>query len=141
MRDVSQYFELIEKAIEYSVATEVKLEILRFGADSGLIEGVVYFADGARLEFTELVMIEQGRPIKLEYRYQFVQSEAPVFRYDNAAHHEHIATHPHHKHVGAEILPAIEPEFHQVLDEAAKLVNQKVSAPGKKRRQGKPGKD
>lgn len=135
MRDISQYFEIIEKALEYSIATEVELEILRFESDSGLIEGVVYFADGSRLEFTELVMIEQGSPVKVDYRYQFVQGEAAVFRYDNAPHHEHVATHPHHKHVGAEILPAIEPDFRQVLDEAAKLVKEKDSKPGKKRRQ------
>ena len=135
MRDVSQYFEIIEKAVEYSIATEVELEILRFESDSGLIEGVVYFADGSRLEFTELVMIEQGSPVKVDYRYQFVQGEAAVFRYDNAPHHEHVATHPHHKHVGSEILPAIEPDFRQVLDEAAKLVKEKDSKPGKRRRQ------
>lgn len=135
MRDVSQYFEIIEKAVEYSIATEVELEILRFESDSGLIEGVVYFADGSRLEYTELVMIEQGSPVKVDYRYQFVQGEAAVFRYDNAPHHEHVATHPHHKHVGAEILPAIEPDFRQVLDEAAKLVKEKDSKPGKRRRQ------
>ena len=135
MRDVSQYFEIIEKALEYSIATEVELEILRFESDSGLIEGVVYFADGSRLEFTELVMIEQGSPVKVDYRYQFVQGEAAVFRYDNAPHHEHVATHPHHKHVGSEILPAIEPDFRQVLDEAAKLVKEKDSKPGKRRRQ------
>lgn len=140
MGDVNQHFEMLEKAIEYSIATEAELEILRFTADSGLIEGVVYFADGSRLEFTELVVIEQHRPLKVEYRYQFVQGEAAVFRYDNAPHHEHVATHPHHKHVGAEILPAIEPEFHQVLEEAAKLVNEGAKAPSKKRRQRKPGK-
>jgi hypothetical protein len=34
MRDVGQYFELIEKAIEYSPATEAEIEILRFDAKS-----------------------------------------------------------------------------------------------------------
>jgi len=138
MRDVSQYFELIEKAIEYSPATEVEFEILRFDARSGLIEGVVYFADGSRLEFAERVVIEQRRPVKQEYRYQFVQREAAVFRYDNAPHHKHITTHPDHKHVGAEILPAIEPEFSHVLDEAVALLSEETSRPGrggKKRRQ------
>lgn len=132
MRDVHQHFELIEKAVEYSTAVEADIEIERRDAARGWIEGVVYFADGSRLEFTELVEIEQGRPVKVEYRYQFVQSEAPVFRYDNAAHHEHVVTHPHHKHVGSEILPAIEPEFRQVLDEAVKLDNEGANAPGKK---------
>lgn len=140
MRDVNQYFELIEKAIEYCAATELEMEILRFSADGGLIEGVVYFADGSRLEFSELVVMEQSRPVKQKYRYQFVQREAAVFRYDNAPHHEHLATHPHHKHVGAEILPAIEPEFRQALDEAMKLVDEEASASGKKRRPRKSGK-
>lgn len=45
MRDVSQYFELIEKDVEYSPATDAEIEILRFDAKSGLIDGVVYFAD------------------------------------------------------------------------------------------------
>jgi hypothetical protein len=121
MRDVSQYFELIEKDVEYSPATEAEIEILRFDAKSGLIEGVLYFADGSRLEFTERVVIEQRRLVKQEYRYQFVRNEEAVFRYDNAPHHTHISTHPHHKHVGAKILPALEPEFSHVLDEAVAL--------------------
>src|SRR5215475_3936509 len=108
MHDVSQYFELIEKAVEYSSATEAEIEILRFDAKSGLIEEVLYFADGSRLEFTERVVIEQRRLVKHEYRYQFVRREEAVFRYDNAPHHKHISTHPHHKHVGAKILPALD---------------------------------
>jgi hypothetical protein len=143
MRDVNQYFEVIEKAIEYSPAEEVEIEITRRDAARGMIEGVVYFADGSRLEFTERIVIEQRRPIKQEYRYQFVQREEEVFRYDNAPHHEHIATHPHHKHAGAKILPAIEPEFSHVLDEAVALLSEETGRSGrggKKRRQRKPRK-
>ena len=103
-----------------------------------MIEGVVYFADGSRLEFTERVVIEQRRPVKQEYRYQFVQREAAVFSYDNAPHHKNITTHPHHKHVGAKILSALEPEFSHALDEAVALVSvgtSQVKRGGKKRRQ------
>ncbi|MBO0857867.1 MAG: hypothetical protein J2P21_05310 [Chloracidobacterium sp.] len=99
---------------------------------------VIYFADGSRLEFTERVAIEKRRLVKKEYRYQFVRSDAAVFRYDNASHHKHISTHPHHKHVGAKILPALEPEFSQVLDEAVALLTEDtghVKRSGKKRRQ------
>jgi hypothetical protein len=142
MRDVSQHFELIEKAVEYSSATEVEFDPVRFDAASGLIEGVVYFADGSRLEFSELVLLEKHQPVKQKYRYQFVQSGVAVFRYDNAPHHEHVATHPHHKHVGAKILPSIEPDLRQVLEEAERLVNPTtISSAGKKRRQRKPAKD
>ncbi len=141
MRDISQYFDLLEKAVEYSSATEAEFEILRFDATSGLIEGVVYFADGSRLEFSELVIIKKRHLTKQEYRYQFVQNGVAVFRYDNAPHHEHVSTHPHHKHAGAKILPAIEPNFGQVLDEAVALLGEKPDAQmGKKRRQRKPSK-
>lgn len=128
MRDVSQHFELIEKVVEYSSATEAEFDILRFDATSGLIEGVIYFANGSRLEFSEFVIIENRRPKKPEYRYQFVQNNVAVFRYDNAPHHEHITTHPHHKHVGAKILPAIEPDFSQVLNEAVALLSEGTDA-------------
>lgn len=142
MRDVNQHFELVERAVEYSSAVEAEIEIERRDAGRGVIEGVVYFADGSRLEFSERVIIEKGRPIKLDYRYQFVQSDVAVFRYDNAPHHEHIATHPHHKHVGTKILPSIEPELRQVLEEAEKLVKSATSSSAnKKRRQQKPKKD
>ncbi|MGH9841335.1 MAG: toxin-antitoxin system TumE family protein [Blastocatellia bacterium] len=138
MRDVSQHFELIEKAVEYSGATEAEIEIKRRDATRGLINGVVYFADGSRLEFSERVVIEKGRPVKSKYRYQFVRDNVTIFRYDNAPHHEHVTTHPHHKHAGSKILPAIEPEFGQILDEVAALLLEAVNQPGKKWRQRKP---
>ena len=50
-----------------------------------------------------------------------------VFRYDNAPHHRNIMTFPHHKHAGAKILPANEPDFSQVLDEAVALLNKETN--------------
>ena len=140
MRDINQHFGLIEKAIEYSVATEIELEAERFDAAGGSVIGVLYFADGSRLEFSEQVVIEKGRPIKLKYRYQFVRGDVTIFRYDNAPHHEHVATHPHHKHVGSNIIPAIEPEFKQVLEEAAASLREATAQPTKKRRSNNPRK-
>jgi hypothetical protein len=98
----------------------------------------VYFADGSRLEFTERVVIEQRRAVKREYRYQFVSRGKAAFRYDNAPHHPHVATFPHHKHVGSKILPAAEPDFRQALEEALSLVADDVGQPQaatKRRRQ------
>ena len=43
---------------------------------------------------------------------------APAFRYDNAPHHPHLSTYPHHKHLGNELLPALEPNLVQVIAEA-----------------------
>jgi hypothetical protein len=136
MRHVGQYFEIIEKAIEYSPAEAAEIEIERRDATHGTIEGVVYFADGSRLEFTERIVIEQSRPVKREYRYQFVSQSQTLFRYDNAPHHPQIVTFPHHKHIGAKIMPALEPEFSQVLAEALSLVQEVTPSqtPAKRRR-------
>ena len=136
MRHVGQYFEIIEKAIEYSPAEAAEIEIERRDATHGTIEGVVYFADGSRLEFTERIVIEQSRPVKREYRYQFVSHSQTLFRYDNAPHHPQLAMFPHHKHVGTKILPAFKPDFSQVLAEALSLVQVDAPAatPTKRRR-------
>ena len=48
------------------------------------------------------------------FHWQDVQDELRV-RWDNAPHHEHIATHPHHKHVGEEVLPSKDITFEDVL--------------------------
>lgn len=140
MRHVGQHFELIEKAIEYSPAESAELDIERRDATRGTIDGAVYFADGSRLEFTERVVIEQRRAVKREYRYQFVRRGRAVFRYDNAPHHPHVSTFPHHKHVGSKILPAAEPDFRQALDEAVSLVADDADQPqaATKRRQQTP---
>jgi hypothetical protein len=77
----------------------------------------------------------------LTYRYQYIRAGAAVFRYDNAAHHPHIATFHHHKHVGNKMLPAIEPTLKQVLDEVNELLQKGADSPSshpKRRRQRKP---
>jgi hypothetical protein len=40
-------------------------------------------------------------------------------RYDNAPHHPEIATHPHHKHLGAQdrLTPTDQPTLNQILIE------------------------
>ena len=122
MRDILQYFDLLVKTIELGPASSPELDLEQRGHKRGAIEGVIYFADGSRLEFTERVVIEQGRPIKRDYRYQFVQSQTTVFRYDNAPHHPQLKTFPHHKHVGRKTVEAAEPDLKQVLQEVAGLL-------------------
>jgi hypothetical protein len=141
MRDVSQYFDLLEKTIGSSLVVSAEIEFDRRDHAHGLIEGVLYFADGSRLEFTERVLIEKSRPVKRNYRYQYIRQGTAIFRYDNAAHHPHVATFPHHKHVGNKMIPAIEPTLKQVLDEVDELVlemKDSPPSPHKRRRQRKP---
>lgn len=137
MHDVIQYFDLISDTVEFSFAESVELDFDRRDFSRGLIDGVAYFSDGSRLEFTEKIAVESSRVKKQSYRYQYVQDGKTIFRYDNADHHPNLPNYPHHKHVGRKILSAIEPSLSQVLDEIHDLLNQtsdQLSSPPKRRR-------
>ncbi|MCI0391200.1 MAG: DUF6516 family protein [Acidobacteria bacterium] len=98
MRDVYQYFDLIAGLIERSGAESAELDFDPADPASGTLDGVIYFHDGSRLEFTEVVIIEQRHPVKRLYRYRYVRDEEAVLRYDNAPHHQGLSNFPHHKH-------------------------------------------
>lgn len=138
MHDVIQYFDLIANTVEFSFAESVELDYDRRDFARGLVDGVVYFSDGSRLEFMEKIVIEGSRVVKQSYRYQYVQAGKTVFRYDNAQHHPNLPNYPHHKHTGRKIISAIEPTLSQVLDEVRDILNQtsdqSTSLPKRRRR-------
>jgi hypothetical protein len=121
MRDVVQYFDWLAKVIERSVTVPAELELDQLDHKRGTIDGTIYFADGSRLEFTERVRIENGRPVKRDYRYQYVQNRAAIFRYDNAPHHPQLPGFPHHKHIGRKTIAATEPTLPEILQEVEEL--------------------
>jgi hypothetical protein len=51
-----------------------------------------------------------------------MQGDETVLRYDNAEHHQHVKTFPHHKHVGRKVVATLEPTLKQVLEEIAALM-------------------
>ena len=130
MRNIIQYFDLIAKTVEFSPAVSAELELEQLDHARGTLDGVIYFADGSRLEVTERIAIERSHPIKRDYRYQYVREGKAVFRYDNAPHHPRIATFPRHKHVGRKTLASDGPTLSQVLDEviALQIAVERVSA-------------
>lgn len=140
MRDIIQYFDLITAIIEHSPAVSAELDVEQLDSKRGTIDGVLYFADGSRLEFTERVVIENAKPVKRDYRYQYVKLQSPVFRYDNAPHHPRLASFPHHKHVGRRTLNAKEPTLEEVVKESVSLLAQAADTSQQatqKRRQSK----
>jgi hypothetical protein len=140
MRDIFQYFDLITNWAEASGAESVELDFDSAGSLGGQVEGVFYFYDGSRLEFTEVVAIANQQPEKLSYRYQYICGETINFRYDNSDHHRKLSNFPHHKHVGRKIVSAIEPTLGQVLDEVRDLLQTTQQEPAllpKRRRQRK----
>lgn len=140
MRDIYQYFDWFACIIEDCGAESAEVDFEPDSSSSGMIEGVIYFYDGSRLEITERVKLERRRPVKTVYVYQYVRASEPVFRYDNAPHHPDLPNFPHHKHIGQQRLPATELLLNQVLDEIAGYLRQATDEPPskpKRRRQSK----
>ena len=77
----------------------------------------VVFVDQSILEYTEINVIQLT---KRKYSFQWMRPDFQLLvRWDNALHHPHIATHPHHKHVDEEknILKSAEMTLEMVLQE------------------------
>ena len=86
---------------------------------AGLIRGDLYFADGSRLHFRELVEV-QVQVVRRMYSYHYQAADAAlIFRYDDTPHHPDLSTFPHHKHAGSEthVIPATPPDLPTVLQE------------------------
>jgi hypothetical protein len=86
---------------------------------SGLIRGDLYFSDGSRLHFRELVDIQEIVN-RLMYSYHYQDSDnSLVLRYDDTPHHPELPGFPHHKHIKQEIqvAPSEPPSLPQVLAE------------------------
>ncbi len=77
----------------------------------------IVFTDQSVLEYSEINVFQ---PPKRKYSFQWMKADFQLLvRWDNALHHPHIATHPHHKHVDEEknILESPEMTLEKVLQE------------------------
>jgi hypothetical protein len=122
MKDSSRYFNIIDSRVRHSAAIDYELSYEDTGGGVGIIMGTLWFADGSRLEFTEVIGVEAQQPTKLSYSYQYMQNDETVFRYDNSEHHRRVATFPHHKHAGRKVVAALEPTLKHVLEEIATIM-------------------
>jgi len=103
---------------------EIKIEELQI-YDRSQIPGRVSFfrarlrfPDGSLLQIHEALVPMGWRAGKVRYAYQYQDASGQlVFRYDNAAHHPEVATHPDHKHTPAGVEPASVPDLTDVLRE------------------------
>jgi len=86
---------------------------------AGLIRGDLYFADGSRLHFRELVEV-QAQVVRRMYSYHYQAADTTlIFRYDDTPHHPDLSTFPHHKHDGSEgnVVAVTPPDLPGVLRE------------------------
>lgn len=81
------------------------------------------FLDGSLLEFTEIRIFGLQ---KRKYSFQWMTSEfGLLIRWDNALHHRHIPTFPHHRHVGDE--QNVEPSHEMFLADVLQLINSQLA--------------
>ncbi|MCA9933139.1 MAG: hypothetical protein KC415_04415 [Anaerolineales bacterium] len=84
---------------------------------AGFIRGDLFFADGSRLYFRELVEL-QSSVVRHMYSYHYQREDfSLIFRYDDTAHFPNLPGFPHHKHVGDEVQSAEPPDLTAVLQE------------------------
>lgn len=77
----------------------------------------IVFTDQSILEYSEVNVIQNQ---KRKYSFQWMKADFQLLvRWDNASHHTHISTHPHHKHIQDEknILESDEMTLEKVLKE------------------------
>lgn len=120
---VDEYFSSVERRLRRSNlldATEHPITCLASDDFNGLLRRRALCSGGGYLDIYEVVSTELGYPVRVHYAYTLVLSGERVFRYDNAPHHPELATHPHHKHIGADdrLVPTDQPTLGQVLAEA-----------------------
>ena len=69
---------------------------------TGTFRANIVFGNGSRL-IVRFSLRAAGDIEEYNYAYQYLDSQGKrVFRYDDAAHHPEITTHPHHLHRGPE---------------------------------------
>ena len=123
MRDIGRYFDRVSSLVRHSIAVNYAVSYEEFTVTSGSIDGTLWFHDSSRLELFEVIRLIGREPDKIRYRYQYLKGDQPVFRYDNSAHHPHLATFPHHRHdENDQVSEAEEVSLKDVLDEISDLL-------------------
>ena len=73
MNDITRYFDRIDSLIRHSFCVDDQVTYQQWTESAGAIEGTLYFYDGSRLEFTEVIRLTGQRMNKQRYRYQYME--------------------------------------------------------------------
>lgn len=114
---------LLDTIANLPIVCTFKITLDKRTSHVGLIRGDVYFINGSRLHFRELVEVK-GTVIRRMYSYHYQDTEdALIFRYDDTPHHSDLSSYPHHKHEGEEtnVVEAAPPDLYEVLAEIEAL--------------------
>ena len=100
MERITDYFSFFLEAIKDNVwVRNEEVSFREIGEKEGYIRGILYLHGGHELHVAEYVVINQGRPIAIKYRYQLQTPDSKfTARWNNAPHHKTVTSFPHHKH-------------------------------------------
>jgi len=123
MKDIDAYFAFLDSLVRHSIAVENSVLYRYLSRNKGYISGQVAFADGSRLEFYEDISLAKRQVVRVRYRYQYMQGNKTIFRYDTAPHYPQLKTFPYHRHDEKGRVEASSPvSLQQVLDEIASII-------------------
>lgn len=118
---IESYFAEIEATIQaFPNIRTYNLHKKIHNQSQGYIGGTLVFSNGCQLDFIEVKNVDF--PNKIKYRYQYMdENQTLVFCHDNAPHHKHIPTFPHHEHIQDDVIASPEPTIRDVLLKIAQL--------------------
>jgi len=125
---IEEYFDTLRAIIDESLIIQsARVTYDKRSSHIGFVRGALYLLDGSQLHFREFIDTNAGIE-RYMYAYQYQQEDGKfVFRYDNTDHHRslNLATHPHHKHAGAEnhVVNSPAPTLAQMLIEIENLLD------------------
>lgn len=83
----------------------------------------VRFVSGQLLEVNEAVMVENVRPIHLDYRYHCQDAKNRLlFRYDSTPHFPGLSNFPHHKHTPDSVTGVEKPPLVELIREIENIL-------------------
>ena len=91
------------------------------------LHATIRFYDRSHLCVWLRMRISRDIPLPLRYSFHYMtSSNATIFRYDNADHHQGLENSPHHKHEGADerVIDCPQPSVAQIRDEIAEYLRE-----------------
>jgi hypothetical protein len=111
----NQLMQATERLLQIEVAFSIHVaRIVPIELDGETIRLVLYFRDGTNLRVAE--HWNENQLVRYSYYWLTAANEIKV-GWDNAPHHTHLATFPHHKHIGptGQLEPSSETSLEAVM--------------------------
>ena len=103
------------------VVDDFRLALTTAGA---ILQARICFYDNSMLSVVEEIEQTGLRTVRrLTYKFHYQRADGIlIFRYDDAPHHRHLLSFPHHKHVGDSVIDAKPLDLADVLREIDALI-------------------